>query len=105
MFVQPGVERQKKKELQIGSNDNDNDNNNKKTYFWHFFFRLLRAAEEALIEGSNEHLNIVKEIRDDHINAARSFVKNPEILKELEDRLEKECLRLKSFLEAAEVNK
>ncbi|KAG1438281.1 hypothetical protein G6F56_012703 [Rhizopus delemar] len=66
---------------------------------------LLRAAEEALIEGSNEHLNIVKEIRDDHINAARSFVKNPEILKELEDRLEKECLRLKSFLEAAEVNK
>lgn len=65
--------------------------------------RLLRAAEEALIEGSNEHLNIVKEIRDDHINAARSFVKNPEILKELEDRLEKECLRLKSFLEAAEI--
>ncbi|CAO3699827.1 unnamed protein product [Rhizopus stolonifer] len=65
--------------------------------------RLLRAAEEALIEGSNEHLNIVKEIRDDHIIAARSFVKNPEILKELEDRLEKECLRLKSFLEAAEI--
>ncbi|ORE07264.1 aspartate kinase [Rhizopus microsporus var. microsporus] len=65
--------------------------------------RLLRAAKEAITEGSKEHLNIVKEIRDDHINAARSVIKNPEILSALEDQLEKDCLKLKSFLEAAEI--
>ncbi|CEI90107.1 Putative Aspartokinase [Rhizopus microsporus] len=65
--------------------------------------RLLRAAKEAITEGSKEHLNIVKEIRDDHINAARSVIKNPEILSVLEDQLEKDCLKLKSFLEAAEI--
>ncbi|RCI00325.1 Aspartokinase [Rhizopus azygosporus] len=65
--------------------------------------RLLRAAKEAITEGSKEHLNIVKEIRNDHINAARSVIKNPEILSVLEDQLEKDCLKLKSFLEAAEI--
>lgn len=66
-------------------------------------FRLLRAAEEALVEGSNKHLEIVKEIRQDHLNAARAVIKNKEILATLESQLDKECLRLRSFLEAAEV--
>lgn len=65
--------------------------------------RLLRAAEEALIDGSDKHLEIVQEIRQDHLNAARSVIENKEILDALESQLEKECLKLRSFLEAAEV--
>lgn len=65
--------------------------------------RLLRAAEEALVEGSNKHLEIVKEIRQDHLNAARAVIENKEILATLESQLDKECLKLRSFLEAAEI--
>lgn len=65
--------------------------------------RLLRAAEEALIEGSEKHLEIVEEITNDHLNAARSVIKNKEILLHLESQLRNECLKLRSFLEAAEV--
>ncbi|KAI8146218.1 Aspartate/glutamate/uridylate kinase [Fennellomyces sp. T-0311] len=65
--------------------------------------QLLRAAEEALTAGSNKHLEIVKEITADHLKAARSVVKNPEILKQLEAQIEKECLKLRSFLQAAEI--
>ncbi|KAI8082137.1 Aspartate/glutamate/uridylate kinase [Thamnidium elegans] len=65
--------------------------------------RLLRAAQEALIDGSNKHLEIVQEIRQDHLNAARAVIKNKEILQSLETQLENECLKLRSFLEAAEI--
>ncbi|GAN04411.1 aspartate kinase [Mucor ambiguus] len=64
---------------------------------------LLRAAEEALTEGSEKHLEIVEEITNDHLNAARSVIKNKEILDHLESQLKKECLKLRSFLEAAEI--
>ncbi|KAG1374554.1 hypothetical protein G6F60_009593 [Rhizopus arrhizus] len=64
---------------------------------------LLRAAEEALTEGSIEHLNIVKELRQDHLDAARAYIKNSEILSSVEAQLDEECLKLKSFLEAAEI--
>ncbi|GAA5807316.1 hypothetical protein MFLAVUS_000674 [Mucor flavus] len=65
--------------------------------------RLLRAAQEALIDGSNKHLEIVQEIRQDHLNAARAVIKNEDILRSLEAQLENECLKLRSFLEAAEI--
>ena len=65
--------------------------------------RLLNAAEEALSEGSTKHLDIVQEIAEDHLNAARAVIKNKELLALLESQLRKECLRLRSFLEAAEV--
>ncbi|KAI7874619.1 Aspartate/glutamate/uridylate kinase [Mucor mucedo] len=65
--------------------------------------RLLRAAEEALKDGSNKHLEIVQEIRKDHLNAARAVIQNKEILIHLESQLENECLKLQSFLEAAEI--
>jgi hypothetical protein len=69
----------------------------------HLAFRLLKAAEEALIEGSNKHLEIVEEITKDHLNAAKAAIQNQEILLSLESQLKKECLKLRSFLEAAEV--
>ncbi|OBZ87551.1 putative aspartokinase [Choanephora cucurbitarum] len=65
--------------------------------------RLLNAAEEALSEGSTKHLDIVQEIAEDHLNAARAVIKNKELLALLESQLRKECLRLRSFLEAAEI--
>lgn len=66
-------------------------------------YRLLKAAEEALMDGSNRHLEIVEEIKQDHLEAAREVIKNQEILASLESQLTKECLKLRSFLEAAEV--
>lgn len=66
---------------------------------------MLRAAQEALIDGSNKHLEIVQEIRKDHLNAARAVIQNKEILSTLETQLDNECLKLRSFLEAAEVKK
>lgn len=57
-----------------------------------------------MIDGSNKHLEIVQEIRQDHLNAARAVIQNQEILTLLESQLEKECLKLRSFLEAAEVS-
>ncbi|KAL0088932.1 Aspartate/glutamate/uridylate kinase [Phycomyces blakesleeanus] len=65
--------------------------------------RLLKAAEEALEEGSISYLEIVKDIKDDHINVARSLIKNKDLLKELEAQLHQDCLRLRSFLQAAEI--
>jgi aspartate kinase len=45
----------------------------------------------------------VKELRQDHLDAARAYIKNSEILSSVEAQLDEECLKLKSFLEAAEV--
>jgi aspartate kinase len=57
------------------------------------------------VDGSNRHLEIVQEIRQDHLNAARAVIENKEILSTLESQLEEECLKLRSFLEAAEVSR
>ncbi|KAI8984144.1 Aspartate/glutamate/uridylate kinase [Mycotypha africana] len=64
---------------------------------------LLQAAKEALTEGSNRHLEIVEEIAQDHLHAARAAIKNQEILAHVECQLKEECLKLRSFLEAAEI--
>ncbi|KAI9258255.1 Aspartate/glutamate/uridylate kinase [Sporodiniella umbellata] len=65
--------------------------------------QLLQAAELALIEGSKGYLDLVQSIRFEHLQTARQCIKNPEVLTTLEIRLEKECLKLRSFLKAAEV--
>jgi aspartate kinase len=65
----------------------------------------LRAAEEALKEGSSHYLEIVDEIRQDHLEAARSVItQDKSILADVELEIQEECLRLGSFLEAAEVD-
>ncbi|KAG1815099.1 Aspartate/glutamate/uridylate kinase [Suillus subaureus] len=42
-------------------------------------------------------------IRSEHMNAAKASVKNPEILQELEDEIDRDCDWLRSFLFAAQV--
>jgi hypothetical protein len=66
--------------------------------------RLLRAATEALTPNSTEHLQIVKDLLEDHLKAAREIVQDRAILETLERQIEKDCIRLKSFLEAAQVS-
>ena len=65
--------------------------------------RLIRAAEEALIPGSTEHIGIVKTIREDHIDSARKLIRNHEILGRVEREIDFECKRLEDFLNAAQV--
>ncbi|KAI7897885.1 Aspartate/glutamate/uridylate kinase [Cokeromyces recurvatus] len=64
---------------------------------------LLKAAEEALIEGSTKHLDIVEEIKKDHVNATRTIIQSKSILLSVESSLTEECLKLRSFLEAAQI--
>ncbi|KAI0634832.1 aspartate kinase [Trametes polyzona] len=47
--------------------------------------------------------NTVDVIRSEHINAARASVKNPEILKELEAEIDRDCESIRSFLFATQV--
>jgi hypothetical protein len=65
---------------------------------------LLRAAIEALTPGSREHLQIVKDLLDDHLKAAREIIRDTTILEPLERQIEYDCIKLKSFLEAAQVS-
>ncbi|KAG2227802.1 hypothetical protein INT45_002040 [Circinella minor] len=65
--------------------------------------QLLHAAEEALTPGSNKHLDIVKELLSDHLEAAKALVKNQIILEQLEAQIQKDCMKLRSFLQAAEI--
>ncbi|KAI8575305.1 hypothetical protein K450DRAFT_262316 [Umbelopsis ramanniana AG] len=65
--------------------------------------RLLRAAIEALTPNSTEHLQIVKDLLEDHLKAAREIIQDRAILETLERQIEKDCIRLKSFLEAAQI--
>jgi aspartate kinase len=66
--------------------------------------RLLRAAEEALVPGSNAHVEIVQAIREDHIGAARALIRDMEILGRVEREIDFECNRLENFLNAAQVS-
>ncbi|ODQ54846.1 aspartate kinase [Saitoella complicata NRRL Y-17804] len=65
--------------------------------------RLIRAAEEALTEGSKLYLDIVEAIRADHIKAAKELIASEAIIAELEKEIEYECERLGSFLSAAQI--
>jgi aspartate kinase len=42
-------------------------------------------------------------LRSEHLTAARASLNDPEILKELEDEIERDCDSLRSFLFAAQV--
>ena len=66
-------------------------------------FSLLRAAEEALKLQSRLYIDIVDAIRDDHIQAVRQQVRSKDIIDALENKIQKECGRLASFLGAAQV--
>ncbi|OZJ04757.1 hypothetical protein BZG36_01837 [Bifiguratus adelaidae] len=65
--------------------------------------RLLRAAEEALKPDSNLYIDIVKEITEDHLVAARESIQDAEILAELEQQITHDCSKLQKFLQAAEI--
>ncbi|KAF9167290.1 Aspartokinase [Actinomortierella ambigua] len=65
--------------------------------------RLLNAAASALEPGSVEFVKIVQEIRDDHLEAARTHIGDSEILKRVETEIQQDCDRLKAFLEAAQI--
>nr|CAG8450094.1 15201_t:CDS:2 [Entrophospora candida] len=65
--------------------------------------RLLQAAEQTHLRDSKKYIDLVDEIKKDHIEASRDLIKNPEILKDLEECLEKDCDKLKSFLEAVQI--
>ncbi|KAG5457377.1 MAG: hypothetical protein BJ554DRAFT_2626 [Olpidium bornovanus] len=67
------------------------------------FFRLLRAATEALVPGSKDYLDIVDSIAQDHLVAARLHIRNLLLLDEAEKHVNQECDILKRFLGAAEV--
>ncbi|KAJ1934654.1 Aspartokinase, partial [Linderina macrospora] len=65
--------------------------------------RLVKAADAVLGDESVDHQQIVQDILDDHIEATRENITNPDIRDQLEKSLTKVCHRLKVFLEAAEV--
>ncbi|KAI9317875.1 Aspartate/glutamate/uridylate kinase [Dichotomocladium elegans] len=65
--------------------------------------QLLRAAQEALTHASDKHLTIVQEILADHLEAARALVRDAAIRAHLEQQIEKECRKLRSFLQAAKI--
>lgn len=57
-----------------------------------------------IIEEGNQAFNAtVDQIKEDHLVAARAQIRDPEILSELEDDLDYDCERLRSFLMAAQV--
>jgi aspartate kinase len=60
----------------------------------------LRASDE----GPQLFNATVDQIKDDHLRAARRVVRDEGILRELEDDLDYDCERLRSFLLAAQVD-
>ena len=45
----------------------------------------------------------MKELLSDHLKAAKALVKDQTILEHLEAQIQKDCMKLRSFLQAAEV--
>lgn len=59
------------------------------------------GTSAGTVDGSfNGTVDIIK---SEHVNAARSSVRDPEILQALEDEIERDCESLRSFLLAAQV--
>ncbi|CAG8458998.1 12982_t:CDS:2 [Ambispora leptoticha] len=65
--------------------------------------RLLSAAEDVRDSTSKKHIDIVHEICKDHIDAAKGYIRDPEILADLEKELRHDCKKLQNFLEAAQI--
>ena len=53
--------------------------------------------------GAQQFRATVDVLKADHLKAARSSVRDPELLKELEGEIERDCEGLRSFLFAAQV--
>ena len=53
--------------------------------------------------GAQQFQATVDVLKADHLKAARSSVRDPELLKELEGEIERDCEGLRSFLFAAQV--
>lgn len=60
----------------------------------------LRSLEDAPLPAFHA---TVDQIRDDHIAAARKCIHRPDILRSLEEEIEYDCERLRSFLTAAQI--
>jgi hypothetical protein len=67
--------------------------------------RLLRAAREAARSNIKEYENIVKVITEDHVKAARQYIKNPAISDQLVEEINEECRDLVLFLQAIKVGR
>ncbi|KAK9381719.1 Aspartate/glutamate/uridylate kinase [Kockiozyma suomiensis] len=65
--------------------------------------RLLHAADHALKKGSNQHVDVVNVIREDHISVSRKLIKDQFILEDLENKINQECDLLARFLGAAQI--
>lgn len=61
-------------------------------------------TQEALVEGSTQYLDIVREIQEDHLDAATTSIQDKDILCNFETQLKNECLKLTKFLQAIQVN-
>ena len=62
----------------------------------------MRAAREAGASKSRSYENIINTIRDDHIQAAKSYINSSNILGSLSKGIEDECQDLITFLAAAQ---
>ncbi|KAI9258546.1 Aspartate/glutamate/uridylate kinase [Sporodiniella umbellata] len=65
--------------------------------------RLIRAANDALKPGSQEYLTLIQDLLEDHLAAAAAMVHDQTIRLALEQDIQADCDRLKSFLEAAQI--
>ncbi|KAH0537830.1 hypothetical protein FGG08_005443 [Glutinoglossum americanum] len=62
--------------------------------------RLLRAAREAERQGSKNYEKIVSVIREDHVAAARSCARSPDVIESLIQDINDECDTLSGLLGA-----
>lgn len=65
-------------------------------------FNFIPLNEPAPTELPAYHVT-VDLIRSEHLAAARSSIRDPEILKELQEEIERDCEWLRNFLLAAKV--
>lgn len=72
-------------------------------YFSDLRDRLLRAASDALVPGSRAYIAVVDAICQDHVEEARSHIKDAEILTALISEIENECAKLVALLGAAQI--
>ncbi|KAI1797984.1 aspartate kinase [Ganoderma leucocontextum] len=63
----------------------------------------LALGMTSITEQPPSFNTTVDVIRSEHVNAARASVRNPEILKDLEVEIERDCESIKSFLFATQV--
>jgi aspartate kinase len=66
--------------------------------------RLLEAVQEIITTNSTKYLEIVDEIEEAHVKAARDALgKDTEALGALAKSINAECTKLRSFMAAAEI--